>query len=118
MLGQLGKFVEGLAQFVLRAPIHVYRWTLKPFIGWQCRHLPTCSEYALEAIEKNGAWRGMWLAMSRLGRCQPFGTAGYDPVPDIRGEHHVCKPWRYGRWNGCHMHGTSWTPTLNNNDQR
>jgi len=88
---------------VLKAPIHIYRWTLKPYFGWHCRHLPTCSEYALESIDRNGAWRGFWLTVSRLSRCRPGGSAGYDPVPDTRKEHHVFKPWRYGRWSGAHM---------------
>ena len=90
-----------------KAPIHVYRWTLKPYVGWHCRHLPTCSEYALEAIDRNGAWRGSWLTISRLCRCHPWGTAGLDPVPDIRGERHPVAPWRYGRWTGRHM-AQSW----------
>jgi putative membrane protein insertion efficiency factor len=83
---------------VAKAPVHIYRWTLKPLIGNECRHLPTCSEYALDAIELNGAWRGAWLALSRLARCHPWGTAGYDPAPDIRAERHPLAPWRYGRW--------------------
>jgi putative membrane protein insertion efficiency factor len=81
-----------------RAPVHLYRWTLKPLIGNDCRHLPTCSEYALEAIETNGAWRGYWLTLARLSRCHPWGSTGYDPPPDIRHEHHRLAPWRYGRW--------------------
>lgn len=88
------------AKALLKAPIYLYRWTLKPYVGWQCRHLPSCSEYALEAIETNGAWRGFWLMLSRVLRCQPWGTAGYDPVPDIRHERHPLAPWRYGRWTG------------------
>ena len=87
-----------MAGTVLKAPIHLYRWTLKPYVGWNCRHQPTCSEYALEAIDKNGAWRGFWLTVSRLMRCHPLGSKGYDPVPDIRGEFHPFAPWRYGRW--------------------
>ncbi len=87
----------------LKAPIYLYRWTLKPFVGWNCRHMPSCSEYGLEAIEVNGAWRGFWLTTSRLCRCHRFGTAGIDPVPDIRHEHHALTPWRYGRWTGRHM---------------
>jgi hypothetical protein len=46
-----------------------------------CRHLPTCSEYAREAIARHGVWRGCRLALARVGRCHPLGTAGYDPVP-------------------------------------
>lgn len=81
-----------------KLPIHAYRWTLKPFIGNHCRHLPTCSEYALDAIDRNGAWRGAWLATSRIWRCRPGGTSGYDPAPDLEGVSHTLMPWRYGRW--------------------
>ena len=72
---------SAIARALLKAPIHAYRWTLKPYVGWSCRHVPTCSEYALEAIDKHGAWRGFWLAAGRLARCHPWGTRGYDPVP-------------------------------------
>lgn len=92
-----------LAKWLLKAPIHVYRWTLKPLMGLECRHLPTCSEYGLEAIETNGAWRGFWLTVSRVLRCNPWGSAGYDPVPDIRCHSHRLAPWRYGRWSGRHI---------------
>jgi uncharacterized protein len=86
------------AKAAAKAPVIAYRWTLKPWIGWECRHLPTCSEYALEAIEINGAWRGSWLTASRLCRCHPWGTHGFDLPPDIRHERHPFAPWRYGRW--------------------
>lgn len=92
-----------LAAAVLKLPVHLYRWTLKPFFGAQCRHAPSCSSYALAAIDLNGAWRGFWLMISRLSRCGPFGTSGFDPAPDIRAERHVLAPWRYGDWNGRHM---------------
>lgn len=91
------------AKIVLKAPVHVYRWTLKPLIGMECRHLPTCSEYALQAIDTNGAWRGFWLTLSRVLRCHPWGSAGYDPPPDIRNERHPFAPWLYGRWTGRHI---------------
>jgi len=96
-----------LVRAIVKAPIHVYRWTLRPWLGWPCRHLPTCSDYALEAIDRNGAWRGSWLTLSRLMRCQPWGSAGYDPVPDITNLHHPLAPWRYGRWTGRHIE-TPW----------
>ncbi len=83
----------------LKVPVHIYRLTLKPLVGHNCRHLPTCSEYALEAIDRNGPWRGAWLAGSRLCRCHPWGSSGYDPVPDIRSDRHPIAPWRYGRWS-------------------
>ena len=94
MLARLEQFARALT----KAPIHIYRWTLKPLIGWECRHLPTCSQYALDAIDRNGAWRGLWLAVSRVSRCRPGGSSGYDPVPDVRRDHHPFAPWRYGRW--------------------
>lgn len=86
------------AKIAAKTPVHVYRWTLKPLIGNECRHLPTCSAYALEAIDKNGAWRGCWLAASRIWRCRPGGTDGYDPPPDNTAARHPLAPWRYGRW--------------------
>lgn len=87
-----------IAARLLKAPIHVYRYTLSAFIGRHCRHLPTCSEYALQAIDTNGPWRGVWLTLARISRCHPWGSSGFDPVPDIRAERHRLAPWRYGRW--------------------
>jgi putative membrane protein insertion efficiency factor len=87
------------AKAIAKAPIHAYRWTVKAWLGWECRHLPTCSEYALEAIDLNGAWRGSWLTLARLCRCHPWGTHGYDPVPDIAAVRHPLAPWRYGQWS-------------------
>jgi putative membrane protein insertion efficiency factor len=90
--------VSRVTKAIARAPIQAYRWTLKPLIGHECRYLPTCSEYGLEAIEINGAWRGSWLTLSRVCRCHPWGSSGFDPVPDIAGARHRLAPWRYGRW--------------------
>ena len=64
------------------APVHLYRWTLSPFLGRHCRFHPTCSAYALEAIEVHGPWRGWRLALARILRCHPWGGAGFDPVPE------------------------------------
>jgi hypothetical protein len=94
-----------LTAAALRLPIVLYRYALKPFVGHNCRHLPTCSDYALDAIDKNGAWRGFWLTLSRLSRCHPWGTSGYDPAPDIRAERHLWMPWRYGRWTAGQIEG-------------
>ncbi|MEZ5851780.1 MAG: membrane protein insertion efficiency factor YidD [Hyphomicrobiaceae bacterium] len=90
--------VRWAAKRAAQLPVHTYRWTLKPLIGNECRHLPSCSEYALEAIELNGAWRGSWQALSRICRCHPWGTSGIDAPPDIKAKNHTFAPWRYGRW--------------------
>jgi putative membrane protein insertion efficiency factor len=62
--------------------VRLYQCTLGPFLGGHCRFQPTCSCYAIEALRTHGALRGGWLTMRRLMRCQPFGGAGYDPVPE------------------------------------
>lgn len=87
-----------VAKAMMLAPILLYRWMLSPLVGAHCRHLPTCSDYAREAIDLNGAWKGGWLTLARLCRCQPWGSHGLDPVPDLSGERHKFAPWRYGRW--------------------
>ena len=96
--------VQRIARIIVKAPILVYRYTLSAFAGRECRYLPTCSEYAVEAIDKNGAWKGLWLALARLARCNPWGASGYDPAPDLSTEQHPWwAPWRYGRWRGKHI---------------
>jgi putative membrane protein insertion efficiency factor len=66
---------------VLLLLIRLYRATLSPLARGACRHEPSCSAYAEEAVRRHGAWRGGRLALARLARCQPLGTHGYDPVP-------------------------------------
>jgi len=68
---------------VLLAAIRFYQLTLSFFFGRRCRYLPTCSDYARDAIVKHGAWHGSLLAVSRISRCHPWGGEGFDPVPDI-----------------------------------
>lgn len=73
--------IAALTRAVLIAPIRFYRFFLSPWVGTQCRFTPTCSAYAIEAIERHGAWRGLWLAARRIGRCHPWAAGGHDPVP-------------------------------------
>jgi len=61
-----------------------YKWALSPMLPASCRYVPTCSEYAMEAVERYGALRGGWMAMARLLRCHPFVKGGYDPVAPRR----------------------------------
>ena len=84
-----------------RTLIWIYRHTLSPLVGYNCRHLPTCSVYGDEAIERFGLWAGGWMTLARLLRCQPFGTSGLDIVPSTAppGARWYL-PWRYGRWRG------------------
>ncbi len=63
-------------------PVRAYRLLLSPWLGLSCRYQPTCSAYALEALEKHGAIRGTWLSVRRIARCHPGGGSGYDPVPE------------------------------------
>ena len=65
----------------LLAAIRFYRRNISPLRKPCCRYIPTCSEYALEAVEKYGPWKGSWLALRRFLRCHPFHKGGYDPVP-------------------------------------
>lgn len=69
--------MKQVLQFALRG----YQRFISPLLPHSCRFVPTCSEYALEAIERHGAIRGSWLAVARLLRCHPFARSGYDPPP-------------------------------------
>ena len=66
---------------LLIALVKGYRLLLSPWWGSQCRFTPSCSLFAIEALERHGAWRGTWLATRRISRCHPWRAGGYDPVP-------------------------------------
>lgn len=76
------EIVRNLLIRALKLPIHVYRLAISPMIGPRCRYQPTCSAYALEALERHGPLKGSWLTVRRILRCHPFGGFGYDPVPE------------------------------------
>jgi uncharacterized protein len=61
--------------------IRFYQIAISPQLGPRCRYIPTCSQYALEAVHLHGTGRGIWLATKRICRCHPWGGSGYDPVP-------------------------------------
>ncbi|MCB1897912.1 membrane protein insertion efficiency factor YidD [Cognatazoarcus halotolerans] len=66
---------------ILLALLRFYQYAISPMLGRNCRYHPTCSAYAVEAVERHGALKGGWLALKRVGRCHPFKPGGYDPVP-------------------------------------
>ena len=67
--------------YLLIVPIKLYQILLSPLIGPSCRFTPTCSNYAIEAINKHGPFKGFWLAIKRISKCHPWGDSGHDPVP-------------------------------------
>jgi hypothetical protein len=66
---------------VLLVVLRAYKLLVSPHMAGSCRYLPSCSDYAREAVTVHGAWKGTWLAALRLSRCHPLGSSGYDPVP-------------------------------------
>jgi putative membrane protein insertion efficiency factor len=72
---------ERVAGEAIKGLIKLYRYTLSPLFGGQCRFTPSCSAYALEAVTRHGPWQGTHLAVGRLCRCHPWGKHGFDPVP-------------------------------------
>ena len=81
----ISRALRHLAGALLIAPIRFYRYFVSPLLPPACRFRPTCSQYAIEAIETHGPLKGAWLALRRLVRCHPIrwlgGASGYDPVP-------------------------------------
>lgn len=76
------KFIIKAISLTLTILIKIYQYTFSPLLGPnKCRYSPTCSHYGLEAIKVHGPLYGTWLMLCRIGRCNPFGGSGYDPVP-------------------------------------
>jgi putative membrane protein insertion efficiency factor len=69
-------------------PVRFYQWFVSPLLPPSCRYEPTCSAYAVEALQRHGLIRGSYLTARRLLRCHPWGGCGYDPVPHEDCEHH------------------------------
>ncbi|RAI30286.1 membrane protein insertion efficiency factor YidD [Rhodoplanes serenus] len=93
--------VRRLPRLLARGLIRGYQLTVSPFLGSDCRHLPTCSVYGDEAIGRFGLWAGGWMTLARFCRCHPLGTRGLDFVPAALPAHaRWWLPWRYGRWRG------------------
>ncbi|PQA88453.1 membrane protein insertion efficiency factor YidD [Hyphococcus luteus] len=91
---------SGLAGRAALGAIWLYRRSLSPFLyalGVRCRHAPSCSQYAAEAFRKHRFGRAFWLSLSRFSRCHPFGSHGFDPVPDDAPQV-GWRFWRLGDW--------------------
>ena len=73
--------------WIVSLPVRFYRLVFSPWVGHGCRYQPTCSAYSLEALEKHGAIKGLYLTIHRILRCHPWGGQGYDPVPGTDPDH-------------------------------
>ena len=105
------KTTAGILQAARRTPrllgrglVKAYRYSFSALVGFHCRHLPTCSEYADDALDRFGLWAGGWMTLARLCRCNPWGTSGLDVVPaTLPAGSHWYLPWRFGRWRGTNL---------------
>ena len=80
----VAKFILKILGWILLLPVYFYKYAISPITPASCRHVPSCSQYALEAVKMHGPFKGFWLATKRIAKCHPWGTHGYDPVPDNR----------------------------------
>lgn len=78
----MNRFLAGVLVLLVR----IYRATLSPILGQNCRYQPTCSHYAETAIRRFGPWRGSWMGLRRILRCHPWHAGGHDPVPERPGD--------------------------------
>ncbi len=90
-----GSWAKTPGRVIGTALVRLYQLTLSGFVGNSCRHMPTCSEYAYEAIARHGLWKGVWLGLFRVARCGPGGTHGIDNVPPaLEARFAWWAPWR------------------------
>jgi putative membrane protein insertion efficiency factor len=78
------ELIKRILSFLLSLPVLFYRYSISPFLRPSCRHVPTCSQYMLDALKIHGPFTGLVLGTGRILRCRPGGTHGYDPVPLFR----------------------------------
>ncbi len=87
--------VGRLPRLAAQGMVRLYQMLLSPFLGNQCRFHPSCSNYALEALDRYGAVKGGWLALRRLSRCHPYHPGGFDPVPGVPADSTEAEPKEY-----------------------
>ncbi len=80
-MGAIIRIVQWFIGGIFIVLIRGYQYLLSPLLGQQCRYTPTCSQFGMEAIKKHGAFKGGWLTLKRIARCNPWGGHGHDPVP-------------------------------------
>lgn len=76
------KLIKNILTWILLLPVHFYRSFISPLLPPSCRYTPTCSQYAIEALQKHGPFKGFYLSVKRILSCNPWGGSGYDPVPE------------------------------------
>jgi putative membrane protein insertion efficiency factor len=78
------KSLKKILSFLLSLPVHIYKYAISPFLKPSCRHIPSCSQYMIDALKIHGPFIGFAMGTGRILRCRPGGTHGYDPVPIFR----------------------------------
>jgi len=78
----VAKLILKVLGWLLLLPVYFYKYAISPLTPASCRHVPSCSQYAVEAVKIHGPFKGFWLAARRISKCHPWGTHGYDPVPE------------------------------------
>lgn len=91
MVNKVLNAIKVALSWILILPIKFYQYSISPLIPRSCRHVPTCSQYTIEALKTHGPLKGLYLGIHRILRCHPWGTHGYDPVPP-KGEWRKKKP--------------------------
>ena len=81
MMKKITNILLKTLSWILLIPVYAYKYGISPLTPASCRHIPTCSEYAIQALKIHGPFKGFVLATKRISKCHPWGTHGYDPVP-------------------------------------
>ena len=86
------KTIKKILTWLLLAPVYFYRLFISPLIPPSCRYMPTCSQYAIEALKTHGPFYGFYLTIRRILRCNPWGGSGFDPVPEKKPKKQIKLP--------------------------
>jgi len=81
MFKKVAGWIRWILIRILMVPVYFYKYTISPMTPASCRHIPSCSEYAIDALKIHGPIKGIYLGTRRILKCNPWGTHGYDPVP-------------------------------------